>query len=87
MSSAMSAFNTLELTQSPSAECRWLRRVNEREIPLALRERFWREGLFSPGIPPASQRVNFPEADSWPAWLSVLNFGIARHTSKCEPRL
>ena len=36
MSSVMSAFNTLELAQSPSAEVSRLRRVNEREIAIAL---------------------------------------------------
>jgi hypothetical protein len=36
MSSVMSAFSTLQLTQSPGAKVGRLRRLNEREIAIAL---------------------------------------------------
>jgi len=36
MSSVTSAFNTLELPQSTARKVGWLRRVNEREIAIAL---------------------------------------------------
>ena len=63
MSSAMSAFNTFELTQSPSAECRWLRRGNEREIPFAYESVFGAKGCSREESHQRAKRLNFREAD------------------------